>query len=106
MILAAALAPPIGLLLLGATFNNTPIELRYLSFGLPFVALLAGLPAYHGRGSAVLHGRLAARFCRLRVPVLPLMMATQLAAIGGLLLAPRTMQPARTTAAEAARRVG
>ncbi len=41
LLLAAAVAPPIGLLVLGAVFNNTPIELRYLSFGLPFVALLA-----------------------------------------------------------------
>ena len=41
LLLAAAVAPPIGLLVLGAVFNNTPIELRYLSFGLPFLALLA-----------------------------------------------------------------
>ena len=40
MLLAAALVPPVGLLLLGAAFNNTPIELRYLSFGVPFIALL------------------------------------------------------------------
>ena len=40
LVLAAALAPPAGLLLLGAVFDNTPIELRYLSFGLPFIALL------------------------------------------------------------------
>ena len=40
VLLAAAIAPPIGLLLLGAVFDNTPIELRYLSFGLPFIGLL------------------------------------------------------------------
>ena len=40
MLLAASVAPPIGLLLLGAVFDNTPIELRYLSFGLPFIALM------------------------------------------------------------------
>ncbi len=33
LVLAAAAAPPVGLLMLGAVFDNTPIELRYLSFG-------------------------------------------------------------------------
>jgi hypothetical protein len=41
LVLAAAVASPLGLFLLGAVFDNMPIELRYLSFGLPFVALLA-----------------------------------------------------------------
>ena len=82
MILAAAAAPPAGLLLLGATFNNTPIELRYLCFGLPFVALLA------------------ARAAR---PVLACTLALQVLGITGLLLSPRTMQPARIAAAEAVR---
>ena len=36
----AAAAPSIGLLLLGLVFHNTPIELRYLAFATPFVALL------------------------------------------------------------------
>jgi hypothetical protein len=79
LLLAAALAPPIGLLSLGAAFNNTPIELRYLSFGLPFVALLAASRS----GSAVVT-------------------ALQAAGIAGLLLSPRTMQPAGAAAAEAA----
>ena len=39
LVLTAAIAPPLGLFLLGAVFNTTPIELRYLTFGLPFVAL-------------------------------------------------------------------
>ena len=39
------MAPPIGLVLLGAVFDNTPIELRYLSFGLPFIALLVAWAA-------------------------------------------------------------
>ena len=60
--LAAATAPPVGLLLLGAAFNNTPIELRYLSFGLPFIALLAvwaSQPEARGRfGSIWLADRL------------------------------------------------
>ena len=81
--LAAALATPAGLLLLGALFDNTPIELRYLSFGLPFVALLLA-----------------------RAPLLPLVLAVQIASIAGLLTSPRTMQPARAAAAEAARFAG
>jgi hypothetical protein len=89
LILAAAVAPPIGLLLLGATFNNTPIELRYLSFGLPFIALLL---------TASLHNRCAW--------LLPVVLAVQLASIAGLLFSSRTMQPYRTTAIEAARLIG
>ncbi len=126
--LAAAAAPPVGLLLLGAVFDNTPIELRYLSFGLPFVGLLAAfglgeepsaLPSWPGvsRPSA------PRRWCaddrdtpghdgeRLRRPcipavLLPLLFTIQAASIAGLLLSPRTMQPARAAAAEAARLVG
>jgi hypothetical protein len=85
-ILAAAAAPPVGLLLLGAVFDNTPIELRYLSFGLPFVALLAAASLKHR--------------------LLALTGGVQVAAIVGLLLSPRTMQPARGAAAEAARLAG
>jgi hypothetical protein len=89
MLCAAVIAPPAGLLLLGAIFNNTPIELRYLSFGLPFIALLAAatLPA------------------RNRT-VLLLVFSVQYASIGGLLLSPRTMQPARIAAREAAQQAG
>jgi hypothetical protein len=98
LMLAAAVAPPIGLLLLGAAFNNTPIELRYLSFGLPFVALLGAWTlrfcvcprGWRGSGR-----RLAA-----------LVVTIQLAGIAGLLLSPRTMQPARAAAVEAARFAG
>jgi hypothetical protein len=82
----AALAPPAGLLLLGAVFNNTPIEMRYLSFGLPFAALLAAaaLPRW---------------VCALTAVV-------QVACVVGLLVSPRTMQPARAAATEAARMAG
>ena len=77
----AALSPPVGLLALGALFNSTPIELRYLSFSVPFIALLlASLP---------------------RAVLLPLL-ALQAAAIAGLMLRPETMQPARLTARAAA----
>jgi len=40
LITAAAVAPSVGLLCLGIAFNNTPVELRYLCFGIPFIALL------------------------------------------------------------------
>ena len=82
---ACAAASPAGLLLLGLAFNATPIELRYLAFSAPFLALLlAGalrtLPPMTG---AALAG---------------LVLATQAAATGGWLLRPETMQPARMTA--------
>jgi hypothetical protein len=87
-LLAATAAPAAGLLLLGVVFNATPIELRYLSFGLPFLALLLARVTEAATG--------------LRAAVLCL----QLAGIAGLLLAPGTMQPMRVAAAEAARLAG
>jgi hypothetical protein len=78
----AAVAPPVGLLILGAIFNNTPIEVRYLTFSTPFVGLL-----------------LAGTLGRRGVAVL---LAVQAAAIAGLMLAPQTMQPARAAARAAA----
>jgi hypothetical protein len=81
----AALAPPTGLLALGLLFNNTPIELRYLSFATPFIALL-------------LAGALAA----LPRVIPALLLAVQAMAIVGLVLRPETMQPARATAQAAA----
>ena len=94
LMVAASLAPPAGLLLLGAVFDNTPIELRYLSFGLPFVALL-----------------IAWASDRSRVPLVPrmlvpLVLSLQFAYITGLLLSPRTMQPARAAASAATRLAG
>jgi hypothetical protein len=82
MFALGALAPAFGLLALGAIFNNTPIEVRYLTFASPFVALLlAG--ALRARGIAVV-------------------LAVQAASIVGLLLAPPTMQPAHAAARLAA----
>jgi hypothetical protein len=92
LLLAASVASPIGLLLLGVVFDNTPIELRYLSFGLPFIALLVAWASRPGES---------------RVSVLlPVVATVQLASIIGLLLSPRTMQPGRATATDAARLVG
>jgi hypothetical protein len=77
-----ALGPLFGLLALGAIFNNTPIEVRYLTFSTPFVGLLlAG--ALGSRGTTVL-------------------LTVQTASIIGLMLAPATMQPARAAAQAAA----
>jgi hypothetical protein len=89
LVLAAAIAPPLGLFLLGAVFNTTPIELRYLTFGLPFVALSVAesLPMV-GKGRSVF---------------LALLLSLQIVSIAGLLFSPRTMQPARLAAGEATR---
>jgi hypothetical protein len=82
----AATAPPIGLLLLGFTFDTAPIELRYLGFATPFVGLLlaAALPR------------------RIRHAVL----VVQAIALLGLMTGLETMQPARATANAAASLVG
>jgi hypothetical protein len=82
----AAVAPPIGLLLLGVVFDNTPIELRYLAFAAPFIGLL-------------LAGALTRR---VRYVVL----AVQAVGLVGLMTRPETMQPARATAMAAAALVG
>ena len=74
----AAAATPAGLLGLGFVFDNTPIEVRYLTFSLPFAALLL---------AATLGPRLLAALA-----------VVQAASVAGLLAAPRTMQPARAAA--------
>jgi hypothetical protein len=86
LLASAAAAPPLGLLLLGFTFGNTPIELRYLAFATPFIALLlaAALPPW------------------LRTGVL----AVQILAFLGLVACPQTMQPARAVADAVALLVG
>jgi hypothetical protein len=78
----AALASPVGLLLLGVVFDNTPIELRYLAFATPFAGLL-----------------LASVLPR---PMVCVVLAIQAASLFGLMTRPETMQPARATAAAAA----
>jgi 4-amino-4-deoxy-L-arabinose transferase-like glycosyltransferase len=80
-----AAAMPVGLLLLGFVFDNTPIELRYLAFATPFIGLLmATLPR----------------------SVCGVVLAIQAASIVGLMTRPETMQPARATAMAAAALVG
>jgi hypothetical protein len=86
MFALAAAATPVGLLVLGMIFDNTPIELRYLAFSTPFIALL-------------LAGAVGPR-------LLSVLLVVQAASIMGLILAPRTMQPAHATARAAAALVG
>lgn len=84
LILAGIAAPPVGLLALGALFDNMPIEVRYLWLGLPYLglALATGL--------------------RRHPWLLAALLAIQTAAIIGLAIAPGTMQPAARTEAAAA----
>lgn len=83
MLLAmAAAAPPIGLLILGFAFHNTPIELRYLAFPTPFIGLLV-----------------AGALPRSSMHVV---LAIQALALLGLTTRSETMQPARATAIAAA----
>jgi hypothetical protein len=70
---ALAAATPLGLLALGMVFHNTPIEIRYLAFALPFWALL-----------------LAASLPRA---LLGVVLAVQAGGIFGLMFAHATMQP-------------
>ncbi len=89
----AAAAPPLGLLLLGLAFGNTPIELRYLAFATPFVGLLlAG-------AFATLSRRTGRTLCGL-------VLAIQAFSLVGLITRPETMQPARATVASASSLVG
>ena len=91
LFLLCAAATPVGLLLLGAVFDNTPIELRYLSFATPFAALLlAG-----ALGSLCWERALATG-----------VLAVQALAIAGLIIRPETMQPARAVARVAASLAG
>ena len=93
LLLAAALAPPAGLLALGAVFRNTPIELRYLAFATPFAALLVA-------------GALGTFPAPPRRAAIAVLAAIQAASLAGLMTRAETMQPARATAAAAARLAG
>jgi hypothetical protein len=76
-----ALATPIGLFFLGLTFHNTPIEIRYLAFSIPPLAvILATLPK----------------------PLLTTLIAIESLGTIGLALAPSTMQPQGPAARQAA----
>ena len=86
--MAAGLAPACGLLVLGAVFDNTPIELRYLSFGVPFIAVLMAWACQP--------------LDRWRRLLLAGIGVVQFASILGLAVAAETMQPARYAARDVA----
>jgi hypothetical protein len=81
------------LILLGIVFDTTPIELRYLAFATPFVALLAA-------------GALASLPRRARWGLGFGLEGVQALALAGLLIRPETMQPARAAATAAAALAG
>jgi hypothetical protein len=85
----AAVAPPLGLILLGLAFDNTPVELRYLAFATPFAALL-------------LAGSLATLPRRTALAVGAVVLTVQAVSLAGQYTRPETMQPARATAKAAA----
>jgi len=89
----AAAATPIGLLLLGMVFNNTPIELRYIAFGVPFFAVLlaAGFASLPRRTATLAIGAL---------------FAVQALSLIGMMTQPQTMQPQAQTARAARRLAG
>ena len=89
LLVMGALATPIGLLLLGFVFDNTPIELRYIAFAVPFFAVLVA-------------GALATLPRPVGMTVLAALLFVQALSIAGLLARPETMQP-QAQAARAAR---
>ena len=87
----ATVATPVGLLLLGFVFNNTPIELRYIAFATPFFAVL-------------LAGAFASLPGRIGVVCLCLLLCVQALSLAGMMTRPETMQP-QAEAARAVRRL-
>ncbi|HQT65319.1 MAG: hypothetical protein B7Z75_12185 [Acidocella sp. 20-57-95] len=82
LLVVVASATPLGLLALGVIFDNTPIEIRYCAFSLPFIAILLAQSLPLNLRDAV--------------------MAIEVLAIIGLAIAPATMQPQGRAAHEAA----
>jgi hypothetical protein len=91
--LGGFVAPSAGLLLLGAAFGNTPVELRYLAFAAPFAG---GLVA----------GAMAALPRRIGRPALGLVLAVQLAGAIGMVAHPATRQAYRDALATLAPLLG
>jgi hypothetical protein len=86
LFLLTALAPALGLIGLGVVFNTTPIELRYLSFSIPSMALLLAAALDGRRGSLALK---------------TVLIGAQSLALAGLAFHPATMQPFRAVARQA-----
>lgn len=85
LLVAGIAAPPFGLLALGCAFDTTPIEMRYLWLGIPFVGLTLANALHY------------------RPKIAALLVAVQFAAILGLAVAQQTMQPGTRTAEAMAR---
>ncbi len=89
----AAVATPLGLILMGRLAHTIPVEIRYFAFALPPLALL-----------------LAASLASLREPwagrILASVLMVQAASIAGLMTRPETMQPEGAAARAAFRAVG
>jgi hypothetical protein len=89
-------APSAGLLLLGAAFGNTPVELRYLAFAAPFAAaLLAGALSAWQRAAP-----------RLAPAALGLVLLVQGAGAVGMVLHPATQQTYRDALAALSPQLG
>jgi hypothetical protein len=89
----AAVATPVGLLLMAVSAHTIPVEIRYFAFALPPLALL-----------------LAASLGSLKHPwprrITTLVLMVQAASIAGLMTRPETMQPEGAAARAAFRAVG
>lgn len=85
LVIAGIIAPPLGLFALGIGFDTTPVEMRYLWLGLPYIGLALA--------TALKDRRRTTAF----------LLAVQSAAIIGLAIAPQTMQPGARTAHAAAK---
>jgi hypothetical protein len=93
---AGALAPSAGLLVLGAVFGNTPVELRYVAFSAPFAAaLVAGAAGAWARSAP-----------RAATAGFGLVLCVQAAGTIGMALHPSTQQPFRDALAALAPRLG
>ncbi len=89
LLVMAAVATPVGLLLLGFVFDNTPIELRYIAFATPFFAVLLG-------------GAFASLPRPAGMATLLALLCVQALSLAGMMTRPETMQP-QAEAARAAR---
>ena len=90
------LAPSLGLFALGAIFDNTPAEFRYVAFAVPFAAVLIA-------GAAACWARTAPR---LAGAGFGLLLAAQAAGALGMMLHPATRQPYRDALAALAPQLG
>ena len=91
-----AVAPSAGLLLLGAAFANMPVELRYVAFAAPFIAVLIA-------GTAAALAGTAPRAAALGLGVF---LAVQAAGALGMVLHPASQQPFRPAMAAVAPQLG